>query len=95
MKLKAQALFVLISCIFLGQAFAAGKIQMSEYMVQSDTPGISLYVRNKHMAGMKKFSAEKTLLYVHGLTYPAETAFDLSLGGTSWMEFMATHGYDV
>ncbi|WP_231969742.1 alpha/beta hydrolase [Polynucleobacter necessarius] len=48
-----------------------------------------------HLAGMKKFSAEKTLLYVHGSTYPAETAFDLTLGGTSWMEYMASHGYDV
>jgi len=71
------------------------KIQMNEYMVQSDTPGISLYVRNKHLTGMKKFTAEKTLLYVHGSTYPAETAFDLSLGGTSWMEYMAARGYDV
>ncbi|WP_197712365.1 hypothetical protein [Polynucleobacter necessarius] len=45
MKFTAQALFAVISCVFLGQAFAAGKIQMNEYMVQSDTPGISLYVR--------------------------------------------------
>ena len=82
MKFSVQALVTFISCLFLGQAYAAGKIQMNEFMVQSDTPGISLYVRNKHLAGMKKFSAEKTLLYVHGSTYPAETAFDLSLGGT-------------
>ena len=95
MKLIAHSLVVLIACLFLGQAFAAGKIQMNEYMVQSDTPSVSLYVRNKHLAGMKKFTAEKTLLYVHGSTYPAETAFDLSLNGTSWMEYMATRGYDV
>ena len=95
MKFSVQALVTFISCLFLGQAYAAGKIQMNEFMVQSDTPGISLYVRNKHLAGMKKFSAEKTLLYVHGSTYPAETAFDLSLGGTSWMEYMAARGYDV
>ena len=95
MKLISQILVAFISCIFLGQANAAGKIQMNEYLIQSDTPGISLYVRNKHLAGMKKFTPEKTLLYVHGSTYPAETAFDLSLGGTSWMEYMATRGYDV
>ena len=85
----------LFFCGFLNQAFAADKIEMNEYMVQSDTPGISLYVRNKHLAGVKKFTAEKTLLYVHGSTYPSETAFDLSLGGTSWMEYMAARGYDV
>jgi len=94
-KLSIQAIVVLISCVFLGQAYAAGKIEMNEYMIPSDTPGISLYVRNKHLAGMKKFTPEKTLLYVHGSTYPAETAFDLSLGGTSWMEYMAARGYDV
>ena len=88
MKIAYKILAVLISCIGIGQAFAAGKIEMKEYMVPSDTPGISLYVRNKHLAGMKKFSAEKTLLYVHGSTYPSETAFDLSLGGTSWMEYI-------
>ena len=95
MKITYKILALLISFIGIGQAFAAGKIQMNEYMVESDTPSISLYVRNKHLAGMKKFTAEKTLLYVHGSTYPAETAFDLSLGGTSWMEYMATRGYDV
>jgi hypothetical protein len=81
-KLLARSLAALFSCLFLCQAFAAGKIQMNEHMVQSDAPGISLYLRNKHLAGMKKFTAEKTLLYVHGSTYPAETAFDLSLDGT-------------
>jgi len=85
----------LFFCSFLNQAFSADKIEMNEYMVQSDTPGISLYVRNKHLAGVKKFTAEKTLLYVHGSTYPSETAFDLSLGGVSWMEYMAARGYDV
>ena len=95
MKMTCKIFALLSSFAGIGQVFAAGKIQMNEYMVQSDTPGISLYVRNKHLASMKKFSAEKTLLYVHGSTYPAETAFDLSLGGTSWMEYMAARGYDV
>ena len=95
MKITYKIFALLISFVGIGQVFAAGKIQMNEYMVQSDTPGISLYVRNKHLTGMKKFTAEKTLLYVHGSTYPAETAFDVSLGGTSWMEYMASRGYDV
>lgn len=34
---------------------------------------------------MQKFSSDKTLIYVHGATYPAETAFDLPLDGVSWM----------
>ncbi|HYY60336.1 MAG TPA: alpha/beta hydrolase, partial [Burkholderiales bacterium] len=71
------------------------KIVMEEFMVPAADPGISLYVRNKHPAAMKAFSAEKTLLYVHGATYPAETAFDLQLNGLSWMDYIAQRGYDV
>ncbi len=41
------------------------------------------------------FAGEKILLFVHGATYPSETAFDLQLNGLSWMEYIAQHGYDV
>jgi pimeloyl-ACP methyl ester carboxylesterase len=32
---------------------------------------------------------------VHGATYPASTAFDLPLGGLSWMDYIAGRGFDV
>ena len=69
-------------------------IVMEEAMVPSD-PGISVYVRNKRPSSMSAFSAEKTVLFVHGATYPSETAFDLQLDGTSWMDYIARAGYDV
>ena len=71
----------LFMCLGLTSAFATGTIEMSEYLIPSNTAGISLYVRNKHLSGMKQFTPEKTVLYVHGSTYPSETAFDLSLAG--------------
>ena len=71
------------------------KIAMEEFMVPAADAGIQLYVRNKHPQGVKKFSGDKILLYVHGATYPASTAFDLKLGGLSWMDYVAQHGYDV
>ena len=71
------------------------KIVMEEFMVPAVDPGISLYVRNKHPEGVSKFAPAKILLYVHGATYPAETAFDLPLNGLSWMEYIARRGYDV
>lgn len=74
---------------------ADAKVVMEEFMVPAADPGISLYVRNKHPAGTSRFPAEKILLYVHGATYPAETAFDLKLNGLSWMEYIASRGYDV
>ncbi len=70
----------------IGCASTAGTnaVTMEEFRVTSE-PGIEIYVRNKRPAGMQKFSRDKTLIYVHGATYPAETAFDLPLDGVSWM----------
>ena len=66
-----------------------------EAFVPSVVPDISLYVREKHPADMTTFAPERTVLFVHGATYPAETAFDLALDGFSWMNFIARRGFDV
>jgi pimeloyl-ACP methyl ester carboxylesterase len=71
------------------------KLTTESYTVPAKDAAIELYVRNKRPADMKTFTPEKVLLYVHGATYPSETAFDLELGGFSWMDFIARHGYDV
>ena len=67
---------------------ATGDLVMEEFRVPSDA-GIQIYVRNKRPAGMTQFSPAKTVIYVHGATYPSETAFDLKLDGTSWMDYIA------
>src|SRR3954449_4810394 len=90
-KLIATVLF-----LFMNSGFAqAPRIAMEEFMVPAADAGIQLYVRNKHPEGVAKFEAEKILLYVHGATYPSETAFDLQLNGLSWMDYIAQRGYDV
>ena len=71
------------------------ELATESYRIASDTPGIELYLRNKRPAQVKSFAAERVLLYVHGATYPAETAFDLALAGMSWMDYIACHGWDV
>ncbi|HLH88254.1 MAG TPA: alpha/beta fold hydrolase [Xanthobacteraceae bacterium] len=73
----------------------APKIVMEEMMVPAVDPGIQIYVRNKHPASLTTFRPDRTVLFVHGATYPASTAFDLPLGGMSWMDYLAQHGYDV
>jgi pimeloyl-ACP methyl ester carboxylesterase len=73
----------------------SGPAVVEEFMIPSGDPGIELYVRNKHLPGERKFAGDRILLYVHGATYPAETAFDLELDGMSWMEYIARRGYDV
>jgi pimeloyl-ACP methyl ester carboxylesterase len=76
-------------------AHPASNLAMEEMFVPAKDPGIKIYVRNKHVVGMSGFSAEKTVLFVHGATYPAETSFDLELSGLSWMDYIAARGYDV
>jgi pimeloyl-ACP methyl ester carboxylesterase len=73
---------------------AAKALVTEEVMIDSDTPGIRLYLRNKRPKGQKP-PAGLTLLYVHGATYPSESAFDLPLDGLSWMDYIAAHGWDV
>ena len=63
-------------------------------MVRSE-PGIDIYVRNKRPADLTSFTPEHTLLFVHGSTYAAHTGFDAPLGGQSWMDYIASRGYDV
>jgi pimeloyl-ACP methyl ester carboxylesterase len=94
MKLRWFGLLLSVCIPDAARAMDA-KIVMEEFMVPAADPGISLYVRNKHPEGVRRFPGEKILLYVHGATYPAETAFDLRLNGLSWMEYIAQRGYDV
>src|SRR5258708_2984024 len=71
------------------------RLVMEEMMVPAHDPGIAIYVRNKRPADMNAFRPERTVLYVHGATYPASTSFDLALDGLSWMDYLAARGYDV
>lgn len=70
-------------------------LECSEFMIPAADRGIELYVRNKCPRGATAFTPEKTLLFVHGSTFPAEVVFDLVLDGFSWMDYIAGHGYDV
>src|SRR5436190_13259810 len=79
-----------------GVASAQSVPLVSEDMtVKAADSGIDLFVRNKRPASMTVFRPERTVLFVHGATYPAHTIFDLRLDGQSWMEYIAARGYDV
>src|SRR6201994_2840326 len=74
---------------------ASPKLETTDVMIPSGDPGIELFVRNKHPAGMKKFSSDRILLFVHGATYPAEPALPLPIEGVSMMDLIAQRGFDV
>ena len=73
----------------------APQIATEEFMVPAKDAGIELFLRNKRPEGLAAFTPGRTLLMVHGATYPAHTAFDLPLGGLSWMDYIAGRGFDV
>ena len=66
-----------------------------DFMVPARDPGIEIFVRNKRPADMRAFHPERTVLFVHGATYPAHSTFDLPIEGRSWMDYIAARGYDV
>ena len=93
--MRALAGGALAAVIALSAANAQTQLVSEDIMVKSPDAGIEIFVRNKRPASMTAFRPERTVVYVHGATYPAHTAFDLKLGGLSWMEYIAQRGYDV
>ena len=71
------------------------EIVVEDLMIPSDTAGISLQLRNKRPAALKAFTAERTILMMHGATYSSGSLFDVPLGGFSFMDHLAAQGYDV
>jgi hypothetical protein len=92
----STAMLLAVSTMIAPAALAqTPKILVEEMMIPASDAGIEIYVRNKRPADIVSFRPERTVLYVHGATYPSSTAFDLQLGGMSWMDYIAAHGYDV
>ena len=71
------------------------KLVTEHFMIDASDPNIKLYIRNKRPEEMTEFKSEKTLLFVHGASQPAEGTFDLQLEGLSWMDYIARRGWDV
>ncbi len=96
MSLRVFCSAMATSLALSGAAFAESpRLTVTEAMIPSTDPNIKLYVRNKHAENMTSFSPDKTLLFIHGATYPAETSFDLPIEGVSMMDLFAENGFDV
>jgi pimeloyl-ACP methyl ester carboxylesterase len=93
--LRTLAGGAIAAVIAMSAANAQTQLISEDIMVKSPDPGIEIFVRNKRPANLTAFRPERTLVFVHGATYPAHTAFDLKLDGLSWMEYIAARGYDV
>jgi pimeloyl-ACP methyl ester carboxylesterase len=88
----------LVALLFAGAAEAArakNEVAVETLMIPAQDAGITLHLRNKHVAGARRFASERILLMVHGATFSSETAFDIDLPGGSWMDYAARRGFDV
>jgi pimeloyl-ACP methyl ester carboxylesterase len=96
LALRSLTASVIIFVAAAATAFAeVPKLETESYRIPSGDAGIELYIRNKRPAGTASFAQDRILLFVHGATYPAETAFDLPLNGLSMMDYLAQEGFDV
>ncbi|MFV0280747.1 MAG: alpha/beta hydrolase [Rhodoblastus sp.] len=73
----------------------AETIETREFTTPLPDGGLAVYMRNKRKAGASGFGPQRTLLMVHGATYPASVVFDLPVEGASWMDRLAEAGFDV
>ncbi|HQR55536.1 MAG TPA: alpha/beta hydrolase [Burkholderiaceae bacterium] len=87
--------FFLSGCATVPTPPQVTALAVEDFRVPSNAPGIELFVRNKRPAGIETFPSNRIVLFVHGITFPSESTFDLSLDGLSWMDYIARAGYDV
>jgi pimeloyl-ACP methyl ester carboxylesterase len=93
--LAAASLFTVMVALPATAQERSLRVVAEDLSVPAGEPRVNIYVRNKYPDGMTAFSADRTLVFVHGATYPASTSFDLQLDGTSFMDDIAEHGFDV
>lgn len=87
---------LLAAAMLMGAVTSAGAETVTEeFSISSKWPDQKLYIRNKHPAALYDVKPEKTVLFLHGATYPAHSSFDMAVDGQSWMDWMAARGYDV
>lgn len=73
----------------------APTILSDDLMIASDTASIKLHLRRKRLSAIDRFPAERTVLLMHGATFPSASLFDVPVGPASFMDELAAHGLDV
>jgi pimeloyl-ACP methyl ester carboxylesterase len=81
--------------IMRNSAIALEDIAVEDHHIDSDTPRIKLYVRNKRRQSIRQFGPDRTIVMVHGATYSSGSLYDVQLGGMSYMDYLAARGFDV
>lgn len=75
--------------------FNTDSVVSESLMIDSDTPGVQLHLRRKYLRSQTPFTAENTLVMVHGATYSSGSLYDVRLNGLSFMDALALRGFNV
>lgn len=78
-----------------GRSFESSRIVSETRLIPADTPGVRLQLINKHRDDLGRFTSGRTLVIMHGATFPSASLFDVEVGGASVMDLLAAAGYDV
>ena len=65
------------------------------YLINSDTADIQLQLLRRRRRDIGRASSGTTLMLIHGATFPSESLFDVPVDGASFMDVLATAGFDV
>ncbi|WP_254432539.1 alpha/beta hydrolase [Magnetospirillum sp. SS-4] len=84
-----------VAVVAVGLAGPAGAAIVTEEFMISSPGDVKLYLRNKHPEALYDIKSDKTVLFLHGASYPAHSSFDHGFEGRSWMDWLAAKGYDV
>jgi len=71
------------------------RILSESRLIAGPEPDVRLHLINKRLADLQRFSAERTLVMMHGATFSSASLFDVAVGGASFMDVLAQAGYDV
>lgn len=63
--------------------------------IPSGTAGIALSLRNRRRADLARSSPGRTVVLMHGATFPSASLFDVAVGGGSFMDALARAGLDA
>ncbi len=75
-------------------AAQAPRVVTEEFMVPAGDAGAEVFLRSKRPEGAAA-GGPRTLLMVHDALFGASTSFDLPFAGVSWVDYVASRGFDV
>ncbi|MGJ5093735.1 alpha/beta hydrolase [Bradyrhizobium oligotrophicum] len=79
----------------IDNATFSSRIVSERRLIEGPVSDVQLQLINKRRHDLQRFSAERTLVMMHGATFSSASLFDVTVDGASFMDVLAQAGYDV